>query len=221
MEARLTDIPRKEVLRYLGYGGQEIDSALEEQISRCIGSVTTCAKPRLTYRILPVSDSKIDGLELGGSDIKTLLCSCKEAIVMAATLGPEAEALLRKTEVLNMADAVIMDSAQSTAIENVCDNFESEMRLQYRDKGLYLTDRYSPGYGDLPLSCQKAITDLLVAEKRIGLTVTDNDLMVPRKSVTCIIGISDSPQKLIRRGCPSCTMRGQCRYRLGGQRCDA
>ena len=221
MEARLSDIPKDEVLRYLGYRGQSIDDNLKTQIESCISSVRKCAKPRLTYRILNVKDSKIDGLELEGQDIKNLLEGCHLAIAMAATLGPEAEALLRRTEVTNMADAVIMDSAQSSAIENVCDNFESDMRLHYREEGLYLTDRYSPGYGDLPLSSQRAISDLLVAEKRIGLTVTENMIMIPRKSVTCIIGISEKPRTLQRRGCDSCSARESCTYRNQGRSCNA
>ena len=221
MEARLSDIPRDEVLKYLGYRGQSIGDDLDRQITACIRAVADCAKPRLTYRILPVTSGRIDGLELEGNDIFKLLEGCIQAIVMAATLGPEAEALLRRTEVKNMADAVIMDSAQSSAIENVCDNFESDMRLQYRDRGLYLTDRYSPGYGDFPLESQKTIAELLVAEKRIGLTVTQNMIMVPRKSVTCIIGISDIPRKLERHGCLNCSAAGSCSYRSKGRICNA
>ena len=221
MEARLSDIPRNEVLRYLGYRGQNIDDNLDLQIQSCIRAVKDCAKARLTYRILPVKDCQIQGLELEGRDIRALLEGCSQAIAMAATLGPEAEALLRRTEVTNMADAVIMDSAQSTAIENVCDNFESDMRLEFGKQGLYLTDRYSPGYGDLPLSCQKKIAELLVAEKRIGLTVTENMIMIPRKSVTCIIGVSDSPRTLKRRGCDSCSARENCFFRAQGSVCNA
>ncbi len=221
MEARLSDIPRDEVLRYLGYRGQTIGENLDRQISDCIRAVADCAKPRLTYRILPVSSGHIDGLELEGNDIFRLLEGCIQAIVMAATLGPEAEALLRRTEVKNMADAVIMDSAQSSAIENVCDNFDSDMRLEYRDRGLYLTDRYSPGYGDFPLESQRTIAELLVAEKRIGLTVTRSMIMVPRKSVTCVIGISEIPRRLERRGCLNCSASGTCRYRSEGRICNA
>ena len=221
MEARLSDIPRDEVLRYLGYRGQSIDDNLRMQIENCIRAVKDCAKARLTYRVLPVKDCKIEGLELQGNDIRKLLEGCHLAIAMAATLGPEAEALLRRTEVTNRADAVIMDSAQSSAIENVCDNFESDVRLEYRKQGLYLTDRYSPGYGDLPLTSQKTIAELLVAEKRIGLTVTENMIMIPRKSVTCIIGISDKPRTLVRRGCDSCSSREKCSYRAQGSVCNA
>jgi len=221
MEARLSDIPKDEVLRYLGYRGQSIDDNLKMQIESCIKAVKDCAKARLTYRVLPVKDSKIEGLDLQGNDIRKLLEGCHLAIAMAATLGPEAEALLRRTEVTNMADAVIMDSAQSSAIENVCDNFESDVRLEYRKQGLYLTDRYSPGYGDLPLTSQKTIAELLVAEKRIGLTVTENMIMIPRKSVTCIIGISDKPRTLVRRGCDSCSSKDKCSYRAQGSVCNA
>lgn len=216
MEALLTDIPVKEVLRYLGHDRQVIDADLQMQIDRCVNSVRISSKPRLTYTVREVKNGIIDGLELGGNDIKMLLSSSIQAIIMAATLGPEAEQLLRKAEVLNMSDAVILDCAQSTAIENVCDNFEAMMRQEYRKKGLYLTDRYSPGYGDLPMESQKKILDLLFAEKRIGLTLTATNIMVPRKSVTCIIGISEERQKLHLRGCANCTLNLNCAYRKGG-----
>ncbi len=221
VEARLTEIPRSEVLRYLGYRGQSIDANLDRQIESCIQAVRQCAKPRLTYRITNLSDGLPNGLALEGGDIKALLEGCTSAIVMAATLGPEAEALLRRTEITNMADAVIMDSAQSAAIENVCDNFESDMRLSYRKEGLFLSDRFSPGYGDLSLSSQRSISEYLVAEKRIGLTVTQNMIMVPRKSVTCIIGISNSPRDLRRRGCENCSASSSCQYRKTGRICNA
>lgn len=220
MEARLTDIPANEVLRYLGHRTQAIDGRLESQITSCIDAVMKSSRPRLTYRIMDVRDGLPDGLNLGGNDIKTLLSPCKQAIIMAATLGPEAEDLLRRTEVLDMADAVIMDSAQSTAIENVCDNFEFDMRSEYRAQGLWLTDRFSPGYGDMPLDDQKLIVAVLSAAKRIGLTLTPGNIMVPRKSVTCIIGISPEKQRLVRRGCGTCTLNGNCAYRKGGLHCD-
>ena len=220
MEARLTDIPVNEVLRYLGHDRQAIDGRLESQIASCIDAVLKSSRPRLTYRILDVHDGMPDGLNLGGNDIKTLLYPCKQAIIMAATLGPEAEDLLRRTEVLDMADAVIMDSAQSTAIENVCDNFEFGMRTTYKAQGLWLTDRFSPGYGDMPLEDQKKIIAALSAEKRIGLTLTPGNIMVPRKSVTCIIGISPEKQRLVRRGCGACTLNRSCAYRKGGSHCD-
>ena len=118
MEALLTDIPVKEVLRYLGHEGQVIESGLQLQIEKCINSVRNSSKPRLTYTIRDVKDGIINGLDLGGNNIKLLLSSCNQAIIMAATLGPEAEQLLRRSEVMNMSNAVIMDvlSAKREAV---------------------------------------------------------------------------------------------------------
>ena len=220
MEVKLPEIRKTEVLRYLGYNGQELGSALEKQLQHCISEVASTARPRLTYRIFDVSNSEIEGLKLEGNDIKELLKTSKQAIIMAATLGAEAEALLRRTEVSNMSDAVITDSAQSVAIESVCDAFEAKMRIFYREENLYLTDRFSPGYGDLPLDSQRLLMDALQTEKRIGLAVTPSGMMVPRKSVTCIIGISDRAQKLERSGCSTCMMAEKCTYRKQGRVCN-
>ena len=220
MEVKLPEIRKSEVLRYLGYNGQDLGSALEEQLQRCIDAVASSARPRLTYRIFDVRNSEIEGLSLKGNEIRELLKSSKQAIIMAATLGAEAEALLRRTEVTDISDAVIMDSAQSVAIESVCDAFEAKMRIFYREENLYLTDRYSPGYGDLPLNSQKLLMDVLQTEKRIGLAATASNMMVPRKSVTCIIGISDRAQKLQRSGCSTCMMAEKCTYRKQGRVCN-
>ena len=221
MDARITGISKPEVLRYLGHRGQEIDAPLDSRIDRCIRTALRTARPRLTYRILEVENGNIKGLDLPGKDIAALLEGCQQAILMAATLGPETESLIRRTEVTDVADALITDCALSAAIENVCDNFEADMRLQYRAQGLFLTDRFSPGYGDLPLDCQNAVLQALDAGKRIGLSVTANNIMIPRKSVTCIIGISDTPRVLERSGCDICTNAESCTYRTGGRSCNA
>lgn len=48
--------------------------------------------------------------------------------------------------------------------------------------------RYSPGYGDLPLTNQKIIFDILNLE-RLGLRITERFMLVPEKSVIAIAGV--------------------------------
>nr|MCR5785210.1 methionine synthase [Eubacterium sp.] len=86
--------------------------------------------------------------------------------------------------------------------------------------GLYLTDRFSPGYGDLPLNTQNALCEALNTSRRIGLTVTKNHLLIPRKSVTAIMGISSVPVTLRKRGCETCSMFLDCDYRKDGITCN-
>ena len=57
------------------------------------------------------------------------------------------------------------------------------------EEGKSLRPRYSAGYGDFSLENQRGIFDLLSPAKHIGLTLKDNLIMVPEKSVTAVIGL--------------------------------
>lgn len=219
MEARLTELNFNEILMYLGHRGQDITPEVEGQIRRCMTQVTEAAQPRLVYRRLKLENGVIPGLPLEGEDMRQLLSDCQEAVLMAVTLGPRVEQLLMRREVTDMADAVIMDACASTAVENVCDHFEFDLRDQLKGEGWYLSDRFSPGYGDLPLNTQPRLCATLDTARRIGLTVSPNFILVPRKSVTAILGISDHPQPLRKRGCEVCSMFRTCPYRKEGVSC--
>jgi len=63
---------------------------------------------------------------------------------------------------------------------------ESEKRV----KGdILCRPRFSPGFGDFGLEHQKAILDLVNAERLLGITVNKSYMMSPMKSVTAIMGI--------------------------------
>ena len=84
-----------------------------------------------------------------------------------------------------------------------------------------ITFRYSPGYGDLPLDVQNSFLRALDAQKKIGLTVSENNLLFPRKSVTAIIGIVDSEIKNKRKSCNECSNYENCNFRREGESCGA
>ncbi|MCD8364807.1 MAG: vitamin B12 dependent methionine synthase, activation domain protein [Clostridiales bacterium] len=219
IEARMTELNYNEILMYLGHRGQDVTPRVEEQIHRCVSLVRQCAAPRLVYSRMPVEQGGIAGFPMEGEDIRRLLAPCREAVLLAVTLGAQVEQELMRCEVTDMADAVIMDSCASVAAENVCDCFEEDMREEVRAEHRYLTSRFSPGYGDLPINTQQKMCGVLNTARRIGLTVTENYIMVPRKSVTAVMGISDEPQELRSRGCEACSMFLTCAYRKKGMVC--
>ncbi len=219
MQARLTKLNENEILMYLGYRGQEYPADVREQMKRCEKEVLETASPRLVWRRLAVDDACFTALSLEGKDIWELLDGCKEAVLMAVTLGQEIDALLRKKSVMDMADAVIMDACADTAIENAADHFEADLRKELEAENLYLTDRFSPGYGDLPLSTQKKLCAALDTERKIGLSLSPTMLMIPKKSVTAILGISDCEKPLRKRGCEVCVRFRECTYRKEGKHC--
>jgi len=115
-----------------------------------------------------------------GGDIAAHLRGCGSCIVFAVTLGLGTERYLAGLAA-DPAAALYADTACSLLIEEAADYAEGEMPR-------HTTWRYSPGYGDLPLTLQGKLLSLLDAPRRLGLTLTDSGLMLPRKSITAIVG---------------------------------
>ena len=218
-EPRFTTLNMNEILKYLGFRGQELTEEIAAQIRRCSDEVLAAATPRLTYRLAPLDNGAVLGVTFAGNDIPRMLEPCEEVVLFGATLGPGVERLMMRCEVVNAADSVIMDACASTAIENICNNFESDMRRAVEAEGRYLTDRFSPGYGDLPISEQPKFFALLDMTRRIGVSLTPTTIMVPRKSVTAIMGIARTPQPHRPPDCEHCLMFRTCPFRKAGRRC--
>ena len=218
-EPRFTTLNMNEILKYLGFRGQELTEEIAAQIRRCTDEVLAAATPRLTYRHAPLEDGAVLGVTFAGNDIPRMLEPCEEVVLFGATLGPGVERLMMRYEVVNAADSVIMDACASTAIENICNNFESDMRRAVEAEGRYLTDRFSPGYGDLPIAEQPNFFALLDMTRRIGVSLTPTTIMVPRKSVTAIMGIARTPQPHRPPDCEHCLMFRTCPFRKAGRRC--
>lgn len=211
-----------EALRYLGAGGQAPDE-LKQQALQVASELTAAVTPRYTYRVFSMVREEDRfllpqaGLALEGRTARTMLSQCSQAVLLCCTLGAGFEAMLRSEQARDMARAVILDACGSALVEAGCDAAQEELRQ--RLPGRYLTDRFSPGYGDLPLTLQPPICAALDARRRLGVHVTDSLLLNPSKSVTAVIGLSDRPQMARVRGCAYCMMRETCPLRKGGKSC--
>ena len=222
MNNYLKEINRNEVLKYIGYSGGVIDEKLETDIQLCSQEIIKNSKPKVCFKVFDFDENYLFGgtnFIPGGNDIKDMLKECKRAIIMAATIGGEVENIIRKYEVKDMYMALILDSCASSAVENVCNNFQSELEEKLSPKGLFLTDRFSPGYGDMPFAQQKELCSILDTAKNIGVNLSSSGIMIPRKSVTAVMGISDKKQTRRFMGCEYCSMFENCNYRKGGITC--
>ena len=203
--------------RYMGAkdGGDETLRALLE---RWAPPLRAAAAPRAVWLRAPVGAL---GDLWQGSDIQRHLAGCTEAVLLAVTLGPGADAQIRRAGVGDVAAGAASDALASVLAEQAADAAEARLQALAAAEGMYLTGRYSPGYGDWPIGVQPRIAALLDTPRRIGLCVTGTCLMLPRKSITAALGLSRTPVTGRRAGCAHCALRDKCEYRKRGETCES
>lgn len=216
---------KAEVLRYLGYRNQKIDNITDRLIEDAINEIGVLAKERYIYKTFSINrkdeELSLDGskLILAGNDIKKHLSKSQDCILIAATLGHEVDTKIRYYEKISMSKAVILDACATATIEEICHKICKEIENKLQTENKALTYRYSPGYGDLPIHIQNDFLLTLNARKSIGLTASSHSILIPRKSVTAIVGIIDIEEPREKRSCMSCNKYDTCIFNRGGNGC--
>lgn len=182
----------KEILRYARC--KDADEAVLKLLRECKEEAKNSLLFNLCYTETPVQ--VIDDIcDFGFAKVKShslsqRLENCNNAVFFAATLGLELDRIIKKYTALSPSKAVMLHAIGNERIEALCDVFCENLKAEKAGEGKTTTERFSAGYGDLPLEFQKQIFDLLCPQKHIGITLNDSLLMSPSKSVTAIIGIA-------------------------------
>ncbi len=191
-------VSRREILRYAG--AMKADAALDALLDEC----EALAKDALSYRVayaetlVRVTDG---GLDLGflttpSHDLARALSGCDRAVVFGATVGLGLDRLVSRCTALSAAKGLLLDALGTAHAEALCDAFCAELAAKYAKEGAILRPRFSPGYGDLPLSTQRAVFSALDLSRKIGITLNESLLMTPSKSVTAIVGVRTEKENI-------------------------
>lgn len=228
MENILTNlsINKSEVLRYLGYDGQCIDENLNQKINQCIDETKENIDLKYVYEVYDIKNNikshlvefKNSNLKIQSKDVSKLLRDCDKCILMSVTLGFNIEKKIRTYSYKNLTKGIIIDSCATTSIEEACDIIQDNILQDVSKENKTLTMRYSPGYGDLDIRVNKDILNILNAQRKIGITVTDTGIMIPRKSVVALIGISNKKEES-KKTCENCSNRANCEFRRKADSC--
>ncbi|MBQ8582057.1 MAG: hypothetical protein IJ478_08265, partial [Alistipes sp.] len=107
-------------------------------------------------------------------------------------------------------EAYIIDAIGSLTVERAMDKIHKALEVEQAERGMNITNRYSPGYCNWPLRDQRPLFDF-VGENPTGIALSESCLMHPIKSVSGVIGIG---VKVRRRayGCVICQNK-TCIYR--------
>lgn len=190
-------VDRAEILRYAGARGDagETERLLEE----CLAEAADLLTYRVCYREFPIT--RREGLldlgfaETASESLSRNLADCTSVVLFAATVGLGIDRLIARYGRVSPTRALLLQAIGNERVEALCDAFNRETDGILRSRGLFTRPRFSPGYGDLPLSIQRNVFAALDCQRRIGLTLNESLLMSPSKSVTALIGASPIPRK--------------------------
>lgn len=207
------DIDTAETRRYAGLRKSEFPQATIEDA--CLEG-RLLVQPKGTWEIYPYDHTSHTVLAetpftLQGEKIVKHLAGCKQVIIMAATIGEDIEdAVTAYFTAGKYAYSTILDAAATTAVEQVADAMEKYIQSQIERQGLSMKWRFSPGYGDWPIEQQPDMLRLSQADK-IDIHLTDSMMLVPRKSITAIIGLYNQPAATTctaqKHSCETCGMQ--------------
>jgi uncharacterized protein (DUF1778 family) len=204
-----------EALRYLGYGNNKPDEQTEKMLSKCAKELKANMEGKFIYKVFPIADGMVEGtnFELKGNSIKKHLENCEKAVFMCATLSGGVDSLIRKKQIVSMAEAMVTDSLASAVIEQVCDKAEEIILKDFKE--YEHTWRFGLG-----LELQGQFLDILDAPKRIGVCVNSSMMLTPTKSVTCVIGLGHNLKVSSKKNCDFCNFKDKCQFRKQGTTCS-
>ena len=174
--AELGEIPfdEKEILRYAMLPSFAPAPPEELPMKECLAAAKGAVQCRAVWCRYPL---KRDGeeLDLGfarttSRGLKEHLEGCDEIILFACTAGAEMDRRIARAKLQSPAKGLLMHAIGAQQVEGGCDRLCRQLAEQFPDK--QLTDRYSPGYGDLPLEMQKDVMTALDCGRTVGITLT-------------------------------------------------
>lgn len=190
--APIIKIDVKETRRYAGLNKAE--NFDEEKIIEACDETLLFLEVRGIWKIYDYDDEKKivmsePNFQIVGNSIEKHLDGCEKVICMAVTVGEKIEQeITKRFRQGNYLEAMLMDAAATCAVEQAADSLEKAIELETAKESYKMRWRYSPGYGDWSLSQQKKFFQTIGAEE-IGMKLSPAMMLIPRKSVTAIIGL--------------------------------
>lgn len=211
VDAKNLDISKDEVLRRLGMKPSDADEYLLQLIDRLVDEARPMLEPKAGYVIIQnfLLNKSEHTIQIEGhvfdthKQVTSLLGKSEFLVLFACTIGdkPEKEAR-HQMAAGNLLEGYIFDLIGSEFTECVAEKLHNEIEKQAAIHTLKVSNRYSPGYCNWPVSDQHKLFSLL-GNANCGIQLTDSSLMLPVKSVSGILGVGKNMRR-VKYKCDLC-----------------
>jgi len=207
------EITRKQVCQNLGYrDGYKLSVRTASLINEYIDHAQHLIEPVYAYVIRDIEGYRracvfIEGsIVFESSVIARLLEQCRKVAIFIATIGNQLEeAAVKLASEGFVLQSTVLDAIGSVAVDKVAQHVQDRVREIANSQNLAISRRFSPGYCDWTIRQQKAIFRAL-DNNSTGVYLTEEWLMLPRKSISGVIGICPNDMEKYNP-CETCKKR--------------
>jgi len=190
--------PRERIYSRLGFakGITKLSEKQKDEVESYIERALEIIELKGAGVILPIKEIEThevilsEDISFKSEDLTIFLADSQEVLLIAATSGAEiVKAVSEDSAGKNITAAVVFDAVASEMTDSALGWIINYFNRQLSRENKQLTSRrFSAGYGDFSLENQKIIYDFLKLEQ-LGISLSENYMLIPEKSVTAISGI--------------------------------
>ena len=219
LSLKTAEVLRRQGLRKRSKVRPEIRILIRELLAGVMNS--HLLEPAAAYEVYGVADLTEQKLFMDSSPAShdsrphSLLSGAREMAIAVCTIGPGLEKQV--TEYTNHGEplrAMLLDGIGSAAVDSLAEEVCKFIADEASSRGYEASSPVNPGMPGLPITAQRRLLGLVPAQE-IGVSLTSSGMMIPRKSVSMIIGIGPQMAKWTRAEvCARCHLKKTCPYRI-------
>ncbi|MGA2504326.1 MAG: hypothetical protein ABSG01_09580 [Anaerolineales bacterium] len=151
------------------------------------------------------------GKELTGPLLARHLAGAEQVVLALTTIGPELEEYASSRMGDDPLYSLALDGLGNAAVEILSEQVCMRIGKQAEAVGLTASTPLSPGEPEWPVEVGQPQVFSLLDPSRIGVALTSGGMMVPKKSISFVVGIG--PDMSRDDYCERCSFNERCRYR--------
>ncbi len=221
----LPKVNKRSVLAEIGYGGAPATAHIEELIDRMLSEASRYWSARAGFSLIgaPCKAAGLEGFSAAntffstGRTIAEALSGADTVALFVASAGRGIDAWAAEAaRGGDPLEAYCIDTVGTVIAEAAADFVGVQVAARAAESGSKTTNRYSPGYCGWQVTEQRELFALL-PPGFCDVNLTESCMMIPRKSVSGIIGIGAGVTRK-PYGCAVCT-DANCPRRAHGKNC--
>lgn len=208
----------EDVLKGQGIDPERARSGLIGSAEEVIDDISDLVEPRGIYDVLTVKDFHHKTIELEGGAVfegplaARALAGAEKVALAVCTIGPELEECMKHLFAEDPVRAMALDGAGVAALRKISDAVIADVREIAAEHDWGSGMRAQPGQEGWSIRQQKVVFEHLPTDD-IGVRLTESYLMIPRKSVSFVMGMGPDmrPDSV---ACDFCSKRSRCPWRV-------